>query len=359
MFLPESDIEPLKKLSIAVDNELSVSELEALCKETASKVDDKLFPFTYTGILLAIRNRISDAISIMKSSMSHPTSLALREYLIETKSFQPAVKVFQDTRSLDAWARTNFYQSYIKATKGAIKEFALRNPCPEINSNPVIMDIGSGNGVMIAEIINQLAAIGNLKRIRLITLDQSPEMLKSCETYCTEHVSIPVNFTPLCCKIQEITEEQISIIKKYQPIWFVMAAASMHHMPWELKISTLNKLKSLSEYCLILDFHANNDRPKKGTVELIYSIVESYKYYINDILNSPITQEEKKLCLHELCIAEMINMFKCDWPVRMDYHATIQQWEELARMAGYHEVGITPTISIQEQPLTFIMELKS
>lgn len=359
MFLSEPDIELLKKLSVAVDSNLSADELAGLCRETALRTDDRLFPFTYAGILLAVKDRISDAIKIMEFSTSHPIPFVIREYLVETQSFEPGVTVFQDTRPLDAWVKTNFYKSYITATTQAISEFAAGNPCPETDGSPVIMDIGFGNGVMIAEIINKLAETNGLKGVRLISLDLSPEMLKSCEAYCREHVSVPIDFTPVCCKIQEITDEQISLIKEYRPIWFVMAAASMHHMPRELKISTLKRLKSISEYFLIFDFHANNDLPKRGTPEFVYSVVESYRYYIDDILNSPITQEEKKLCLNDFCVVEMIKMLKYDWPARTDYHATIQQWEELAEKAGYHVAGTTPTISLNKQPMTFVMELKT
>ena len=100
MFLSEPDIELLKELSVAVDSNLSADELAGLCRETALRTDDRLFPFTYAGILLAVKDRISDAIKIMEFSTSHPIPFVIREYLVETQSFEPGVTVFQDTRPL-------------------------------------------------------------------------------------------------------------------------------------------------------------------------------------------------------------------------------------------------------------------
>lgn len=358
MVLRESEITALKEISNYVNNEATTSQIINLCNQLRSQLEDKNFAFTYAGVLLATKDRIESAIKLFELCPENAFDSVLREYLLETKSFTPAAIAFQDTLPYDVWTQTDFYKSYMMATLETVKDFAKINPPPETSKIPTIVDVGPGNGVLITEIINQLVSIYNIKNLQLVLIDKSLSMLEASEKYVQEHVPIPISFTKISCKLQEITEEQLAVIREKPPIWFINMAASVHHMPWEDKLPMLKTVRSLSNNCLLIEFPANHDRPEKNTPELVYSVSEHYRFYIQDVLNCPAPETDKKICLYNFILTEGITILSQERANRIDYHATIPEWQELAEQAGFQVVKISPTTFLNERPLTFTMQLK-
>lgn len=359
MFVNRSDSEQLNKIRQEVNKQASIDTIIDLCQSISQQVTDEQLPLTYAGILLASGQRIADSIRVLKLCVDRTFSHVLADYLVENQDFAPAAKAFQETTPYDVWTQTDLYKSQMTGTLKAIASFARKNPPPAANLCPTIIDIGSGNGILIVEIVKQILALYPLESIHIISIEQSPEMLAVTQKYCQESISIPVVFTPICCKIQEITTQQLEIIRQYHPIWFMNASLSLHHMPKEIKIPTMRMLAGLSSYCSISEAHYNHDLPEKDTPELIYSVTESYGFVIQDVLNSRASEIDKKLCIDNFLLTEAINILKNDRQNRGDYHALISEWEEIAEQGSWAVVEITPTVSLPERPFAFTMELKS
>jgi hypothetical protein len=357
LFINQADSEQLNKIRQAVTAQASIEKIIELCQTIADKITDKQFALTYAGILVAAQDRISDAIKILKLCPDRPFSAVLADYLLEYQAFTPAAKAFQETTPYDVWTQTDLYKSQMAGTLAAIATFAKRTPPPASNTCPTIIDIGSGNGILLVEIIKQLLELYQLDSIQVISIEQSPGMLAATEEYCQASISIPILFTPICCRIQEITTQQLAIIKSHDPIWFINASLSLHHLPREIKSISMKMLAELSTCCLISEANNNHDVPEKDTPELIYSVTENYGFIIQDILSSSISKTDQKLCINNFILTEAINILRNDRQQRGDYHALISEWQEIAEEGRWHVVKTTPIISLPEHIFTFTMEL--
>ena len=208
------------------------------------------------------------------------------------------------------------------------------------------------------KLLRDFLALYPLESIHLILIEQSPEMLAAAQNYCQKSLPISVTFTPICCRIQEISTQQLETIQQQQPIWFINASLSLHHMPKEVKVPTMEMLTKFSTYCLISDTHYNHDPPDRDTPELVYSVSENYGFVIQDVLDSGASEIDKKLCINNFLLTEAINILKNDRADRGDYHTLIGEWQEIADRGQWTVIKTTPTVSLSERPFTFTMELK-
>jgi hypothetical protein len=359
LLIDKSDSEQLNKIRQAVTAQAPIEKIIDLCQTISSNVTDKQFPLTYAGILLAAQSRITDAIRVLKLCIDRTFSSILADYLLEHQTFTPAATAFQETNPYDVWTQTDLYESQMAGTLKTITSFARKIPPPGLTTSPTIIDIGSGNGILLVEIVNQLLALYQLDSIQIVSIEQSPEMLAATQQHCQKSISIPIVFIPICGKIQEITAEQIATIDRHHPIWFVNASLSLHHMPSEIKVPTMKMIANRSKYCLISEANYNHDLPEKDTPELIYSVTENYGFVIQDVLNSAAAQSDKKLCINNFLLTEAINILTKDRQDRVDYHALISEWQEIAAQGSWDVVETIPTVSLPELPFTFTMELRS
>jgi hypothetical protein len=358
MHVSQADSEQLNQIRGAVDQQASIDRLMELCHTISLQVEDKQFPLTYAGILLALNNRIADAIRLLRLCRDRVFDSVVADYLERAQSFQPASKAFEETTPYDIWTQTDLYKSQMAATLDAIIAFARRTPPPSTNTSPTIIDIGPGNGVLLVEIIKRLLDLYPLEELHLILVEQSPKMLAATQEYCRESLSIPIKFTAIPCQLQRITGEQLAKLEEQRPIWFINASLSLHHMPGELKLPTMRMLASLSAPCLISEANANHDLPEQGSPELVYSVIESYGGVIQDLLKSTISQMEKQICIDNFLLTEATNILKNDRQHRVDYHALIPEWQQIAEQAGWKATKTTPTMSLLEHVFTFTMELQ-
>lgn len=355
--LKQNEISQLNRIRRAVDNNSSLPELRGLCTEISSHIKPPNFPFTYAGILLASQNKISEAIQLFDCNKDDVFSSVVGNYLKKTGCFAPATVVFKSATPYNAWIKTNFYKTHHFGVLKNLEAFIKNNPLP-LSERPItILDVGTGNGVLITDIVNQLSRLSDFSALHLVLLDPSSDMLRTAEEYCKKNIRVPLQITTLCCKAEEISDTQIETFCRLKPIWLTTFAFSIHHMPRELKIPMLEKINKLTSNCLLIEINWNHDRPEKDSPELAYSVAGSYGYMFNDILKSPLTAEEKELSINHFFLAEAINILKNDRMNRIDYHTTIDEWKKIATVAGYHTGQILPTVTLAGEPFAFTMEL--
>jgi hypothetical protein len=361
MFIPEkAEIRHLYEIKKAIDAGMDTHRLTELCNSIMPFLKDKLFVYTYAGSLLASKDKIEDAKVMFRKNPEDLFCSIMNDYLEDTGNFQPAVKVFKNSDPYDTYVQVDFYKNYQTETVNVIGAFVKDNPPPNPGDGKVtILDVGVGNGILLTKIINEIAPLYELQSIRLILVDQSEDMLQKAIINCKKEIDIETEITTICCKIQDITEEQMNMIGKFKPIWFVNAALSVHHMPWEVKIPMLKQMKTLSPHFLLTEVNWNHDIPEKDTPELIYSVAKNYAIFSKDILKLQVAEDKKKECLYNFPVAEAINIIRSDRSHRIDYHTPVEEWKKLAGKAGYQIDKTTTTTYVEGSPFTFVMEISA
>jgi len=334
-----------------------IEELINLCQEISLSVPNQEFPLIYAGVLLARNHHVHNAIKVLRLCQKSVFGKTLAEYLSDTQSFSKRVKTFKEAKPYDAWMQTEIYQSIRAGVFDMIKHFATQNPPPSVDE-PTIIDIGPGNGILTVEIVKQLQQIYPLRAIHLIFIEPSKEMMALAIQHCQASLPIPVQITPLChCTLQSMTSREWKILQEYQPIWFINASLSLHHIPREIKIPNLKILNSLSTFLLISEIDDNLEELEDGSPELIYTINEIYSHAIQEVLNiTSASALDKKSCIDSFFLADAITVLKNIQELRVEHWMSISQWQKMAQLAGFQVVKTTPLVS--SVPF-FTLELKS
>lgn len=359
IYLEKKHINALNDLRESIKRKNNLNQYIEACQVASTKIKDREFPYVYAGILLAKKGQLNESLKLLNHvSENHSFCSHLQTYLEEYNSFHVTTPTFQETKAFDVWLNSQFYQNYQASIMECISDFASReNPGQD---QITIIDIGTGNGILITKIVNLITSILNFKKINLVLIDQSLEMLKSAKQYCKRHCLIPVEIVDICSKIQDLNFNDKSLCEFFNSSWFVLASASLHHMSRKFKKEILQNILEYSPRIFISEFHANHDLPEEDTPEFIYSVTQHYRYYIDDIMSSLINENEKKICIQKFILSEAITMLKNPKESRVDYHAPLEEWISLS-----HEVnGIIkkqkPTISLsKERMLTFFLEIHS
>lgn len=359
VFLSHQDIAPLQEIRSSVEDDSKFADLLVTCDTRSTKIKHKEFPYIYSGVLLAKKGRVDESIEMLgRGFSSNPFAHQLAKYLRERRTLTPLVKPFSSSKTYDTWGKTKFYSAHRELTTRHTVTFAEQHL--PANTCPTILDIGPGNGVLITDIVNSLARTIGLRGATLILLDQSAGMIDSAVVYCRKNAIIPVHIVTIEGKIQSLDNEQAAALRAARPIWFVNASASLHHMPENVKGKTLEMLSELSRFCLLTEFEANNDIPKEDTPEFVFSVVQHYGYYLEDVLYCGADPEEIKACIQEFLLAEALTMLANDRDHRVDYHTTAERWSQVAESSGYRQIFYTPSVEIKgEKLVTFTIGFES
>ena len=356
-YLTKQEIHQLNSIKAAVEYGVSMSQLQKICNKTKAFINDKNFVYTYAACLLASRDKVEDAMQFFTLNKQDTFCTIMLDYLEDTGSFKPTATVFKSATPYDTYVKTEFYKKHQAGTIRNIRHFAERTPPPATDQAVTIIDIGPGNGELITKIVNEIVPIYNIKSIRLIIVDFSENMLKKTTEYCKQNLNVTSEIISICCRIQDISAEQIRLIQQNEPIWFINAALSVHHMPREVKIPMLKQMQELSPWFVLTEVNWNHDNPEQHSPELIYSVAKNYIIFSESILQLAVSEEERKDCLYNFPVAEAINIIKQDRAHRIDYHTPIEEWREIGREAGYSIADTHSTYSLENKPYAFVMVL--
>ncbi|RKZ77564.1 MAG: hypothetical protein DRR19_27755, partial [Candidatus Parabeggiatoa sp. nov. 1] len=232
--------------------------------------------------------------------------------------------------------QTEIYQSIRAGVLEAVKNFSKEIP-PHSVDEPTIIDIGPGNGILTVEIVKQLRQIYPLRGIHLILIEPSEEMMALAIQHCQASLPMQVKITPLCnCTLQGLTITEQKALQEYQPIWFINASLSLHHIPTELKRLNLEKLNTLSTSLLVTEIDDNLDELEDGSPELIYTMSDITNRFIQDVLNTSYASvQDKKSCIYSFFLADAITVLKNIQELRVEHWMSISQWQKVAQLAGF------------------------
>ncbi len=358
MNLLSADEQRLNEIRYLIENRESYALIEAKAHALDGLTNIQKFPCIYAGLLLARHLRIADAMAMLHHAQDHAIIRFVIEFLEAHKSLTPAAQLFQDPQIYNVHNQTPLYKEFLSNTLLAIQQFACANPPPQGDS-ACIVDIGPGNGYLLVKIINALLEKYPLKNLTLILLEPSQNMLDCCVPYCRENIKIPIQFDLICAKMESLPcEEKLRVLTK-RPIWFVNAAASLHHIPGETKGMVLKVLKEMSTQLLLSEFHGNLDRPDRDTPELIYAAFIHIAHSFESVLaNQTIPAWQRLALLRQYYLIEFLNIVAKPRLERLDFIAPDASWQKLIESIGGTVERKFDTVRKGQQLITFTMDVR-
>ena len=354
--LTEEEIILLNKIKSAIEGKAHIDSIKETCFEFSEKISDSLFVYTYAGILLASENRIKEAIQILKYNNNNVFTNSTAEYLKRNNSLITQ-DAYNDNTPYTAWLKTGICREHQNNTITAAVNFLKKYP-PKSDSITFI-DVGPGDGLLTEKLLHKLIPQFNIKKINLILIEPSEKMLKTTIKKVKSIKTAEIKTTSISNRLEKLSNDEIDIIKSEKPIWFAFCAASIHHVPLEIKSKLFLLLKSLTPICILDEFNFNCNIHEKKSPELIYSIYGDYGFIMEDTLCSPLSTIEKEKVIYDLLFAEISSYFINERLTRSDHHASIYEWKAAAKKGGYKVEDITATYYKKKTPFTFLMELSS
>lgn len=315
------------------------AEQENFCREIARRLRLDDFPFIFAGVLLANHKRFREAIHLFSLLRGNAFISALTSYLAKKKSLCHSTHLFQSAAPLDAWTRTPISRLEMRATIDAFGEFALADRRLVKGKPLAILDIGTGNGILLSHLVNRLALSRKFPAARLFLLDSSLEMLRVATRNCRRLISTPVEISTIHSRIESMDKTRISTLKG-EGLTFAIAASCLHHLPKKTKVSALSLIRTLSPALLLEELEANHDLPGKDSPELIWSVEHFYDSLITSVRQSKLTAQEKRICISDFLLAEAVGIISNPKAARGNYHTLLNQWTGIARASGFQVVGV-------------------
>lgn len=221
---------------------------------------------------------------------------------------------------------------YVHFTTTPIMQDARRNfitycshTLPVFKKPLKIMDIGTGNGTLLNELLKKLQKDNKFDAIEeILLIDASKAMIE----LATETISRDFDASLIkshCSRIQDFSAK----INGHYDI--ILSSLAYHHMPYEHKITHLEKMRGQLDHFIIFELDANNDTPDMNTPELACSIYQSYGRIIDYIFSHDAPVQVAENAVDYFLMTEAVSFLTQPRGVRTDYHMLRAQWHELFR----------------------------
>ena len=244
-----------------------------------------------------------------------------------------------------------FLASYLKRNKGQLvnNEVIFEDPAPYLhfNNTPVladsrvkfldfcahglpkfneplrIMDIGCGHGKVLVDLLQKLLKEGLISGIEEIFLiDPSERMLKLASENVT--AAFPMaRIKTSQSRIQGLTDEL------HGHYHIALASLSIHHMPYEIKLMTLKKLKEHIDWFILFELDGNNDSPERHTPECALSVYQLYGSVIDFVFSYDAPIELAIASIDRFLMSEAVYFFTVPREKRTDFHMLRSQWHQI------------------------------
>lgn len=345
-------------LKSAVERRESLETLADACQAIALSENELAAPFLYAAILEASYGprdpqQIERALSLLTKAADHPFGQAMARFLKTYGAFEPITRAFQSRVPYDVWTQSRFYKTYRTGTLGAFQNF-LEQSAPDMVAVPIICDIGPGNGVLLSDVVSNIFDGYKLPKLKVLLVEPFACMITASRDLLHKQFGDKIECVSLQDKIQDLSADKLLRAMGGASPWFVMASASLHHMPWEKKSNILKILAPLFPRLVLSEFEAPHDKPELFSPELVYSVTNSYGFYIEDVLTTcPDSEGRKWQCIDEFFMTEAIMMLTKDRLDRIDYHAPLAEWKDLAEHGGWRLQSEKITAWDGPRPITF------
>ncbi len=315
------------------------AEQEVLCREISRQLFLGDFPFVYAGVLLANHKRFNEAMRLISLVSGNAFANVLTNYYANKKYLSPPSPLFRSAKPFEAWTQTHISRLEMKSTIEAFWEFALADGRLSERKPFAILDVGTGNGILLSHLVNRLARSLQLTAARLFLLDSSTEMLRVATRNCRRLIAIPIKISTIHSRIESLDRTQISALKD-ERLSFTIAASCLHHLPKKAKVAALTMIRTISPVLLLEELEANHDLPEINSPDLIWSVQHFYNSLITSVQKSRLTASKKQMCINDFLLTEVIGIIANPKNARGNYHALLDQWTDIVCASGFQVAGI-------------------
>jgi SAM-dependent methyltransferase len=186
-----------------------------------------------------------------------------------------------------------------------------------------IMDIGCGNGALVAALLCHLREAGKVEEIgEILLIDPSPAMVELARNTVAE--SFPRELIRTATSRFETLSDRIT--GRYD---VALSSLAYHHLPWEKKRLHLERLRESIDHLLIFEVDANHDTPELHSPEMALSVYQSYGAVIDFVYAYDAPVEVVIACVDSFLMTEAVSLLTQARGVRTDYHMLRTQWRAL------------------------------
>lgn len=188
-----------------------------------------------------------------------------------------------------------------------------------------IMDIGCGHGIVLTDLLLELRKSGSIGAVEeILLIEPSEGMLRLAkENVVKAFPEARVNFSQ--ARIEALSDK----IDGYYDI--ALASLAYHHMPYEIKLYHLKKLKDHIGCFILFELDANNDSPEMHSPELALSVYQLYGSVMDFVFAHDAPVEIALSSIDKFLMSEAIYFFTEPRGKRTDYHMLRSQWHQVFR----------------------------
>lgn len=220
------------------------------------------------------------------------------------------------------------------ATRSAFRGFAART-LPDYRHPIRFMDIGCGNGTMGIELLQHLQQQMLFPGVgEIILVDPSAAMLETARADAA--AAFPgVQVTTMPGRSQDLAACLPTGVD------LTLCSLSIHHMPWQEKVSLVQRLAQCSSDLLLFELNGDHDLHEMGAPELSLSLYQTYGVLIDAIFAHDTPVDAALSCVDMFLLAELVSLLTEPRGKRTEYHMTPEQWRTLCeREAGCRLAGM-------------------
>lgn len=340
LLLNPVEIKLLKGLIYRLNSFDDAMDLVGSIKELTSHVRDPSFLWTFVAINLARSGRIKTAIDILLKTPLDSFGRALAAYLGKYNTLEPFGSPFEHARAFQIWEGTSFQRAQNKITIEAISSF-FDDWCDYPKMPMVrILDLGTGDGVFITNLVNEISSRLKLESVKLCLVDQSKEMLSIAREKIDTTTKIK---TDIQCVQSDFIKPYLvrRLTKTNNGFDFAVIAASLHHVPRARKKNFIKTSLTSIPLLFVSELEGNHDKPMSFSPELYYSVYRFYGELLASLEKARILIKEKEFCRDHFLFAEALAILTGDIKTRGNYHTTIDEWKSIILEANCHNKLLT------------------
>lgn len=188
-----------------------------------------------------------------------------------------------------------------------------------------ILDIGTGDGRLLARLLERLLESGVTREIGSIHVVEASEAMCDLATRHLREAFPGARIDATRGRIQEHPGEWD------ERFHVALSSLAFHHMPFEDKVLHLGRLAPHVEHFVIFELGADHDTPEQASPELALSIFQSYGRMIDFVFAHDAPIRTAVDCVDNFLMTEVMSFVLQPRGARTDYHMLRSQWHEAFR----------------------------
>lgn len=284
-------------------------------------------PF-FLGAILARAGRLQTASRVFALASPGGLNEALAWYFNGATGHHDLPGLYESDSPLSAWHRTAFGSRCLDVkTRWFVESLQSKT---SLGKCPTFLDLGTGDGLLLSKILKTLKEAGTIEKARVIVVDKSQAMVETSAETCRPFAEV----IPIRADVGAFSDSDWRLLAEAK-VDVAIGAESLHHLPWDTKISTFTRLSRIVPHLLLAELEGYHDREPTGSPRLLESIWNFYEPLMRDVEASDLSTEERERCSHEIFLSEVIPLLLEDPPRRENFHLDRSGWLECLNLAGY------------------------